>query len=307
MTLFELLDASFLVQCIHFFSEVSHRRRQKISTTKGTKVREGIFPFKAAIVFSTCCTIPPNSNELNEPRSGLVDGAGTNSEVPTDGLRLAARDSVSHGDAGAVGFNDGADHHSRRNHSAGVRARGKRNLAGICAGDGRDPAGCAVHRAIRAAFGFPGIALHVCFDDSAAMAFGNRRVEFAAGVCGHGIKRDRRLLSLCELACCAMPPGMYSRQCLLSLVVTGVSIWIAWRDVKISARLMLWIEAASVSVIVILVALLLFRHGWHWDSDELHLHGMTGSGLRLGLVLALFSYVGFESATTLGRGSATIR
>lgn len=86
----------------------------------------------------------------------------------------------------------------------------------------------------------------------------------------------------------------------LSLLVTGVSIWIAYRDVEISARLMLWIEAASVSVIVIVVALLLIRHGWHWDLDQLHLHGMTGSGLRLGLVLALFSYVGFESATTLG-------
>jgi amino acid transporter len=87
---------------------------------------------------------------------------------------------------------------------------------------------------------------------------------------------------------------------MLSLLVTGVSIWIAWRDVKISARLMLWIEAASVSVIVIVVGLLLFRHGWHIDADELRLRGMTGSGLRLGLVLALFSFVGFESATTLG-------
>ena len=45
---------------------------------------------------------------------------------------------------------------------------------------------------------------------------------------------------------------------LLSLLVTAASVWIAWRDVKISARLMLWIEAASVSVIVIVVALLLF-------------------------------------------------
>jgi amino acid transporter len=86
----------------------------------------------------------------------------------------------------------------------------------------------------------------------------------------------------------------------LSLLVTGVSIWIAYRDVKISARLMLWIEAASVSVIVTVVALVLYRHGWHLDGDQLHLHGMTGSGLRLGLVLALFSFVGFESATTLG-------
>src|SRR5579864_2440358 len=58
---------------------------------------------------------------------------------------------------------------------------------------------------------------------------------------------------------------------LLALLVTGVSIWIAYRDVKISARLMLWIEAASVTVIVILVGLLLVRHGWHWDWDELHL------------------------------------
>jgi amino acid transporter len=86
----------------------------------------------------------------------------------------------------------------------------------------------------------------------------------------------------------------------LSLLVTGISIWIAYRDVKISARLMLWIEAASVSVIVIVVALVLLRHGWHTDGDQLHLRGMTGSGLRLGLVLALFSFVGFESATTLG-------
>src|ERR1700726_2696471 len=87
---------------------------------------------------------------------------------------------------------------------------------------------------------------------------------------------------------------------LFATLVTGVSIWIAYRDVKISARLMLWIEATSVTVIVIVVALLLARHGWHWDGEQVHLHGMTGSGLRLGLVLALFSFVGFESATTLG-------
>jgi len=86
----------------------------------------------------------------------------------------------------------------------------------------------------------------------------------------------------------------------LALLVTGVSIWIAYRDVKISARLMLWIEAASVSVIVIVVALLLVHQGRHWDWDQLRLRGVTGSGVRLGLVLALFSFVGFESATTLG-------
>jgi amino acid transporter len=86
----------------------------------------------------------------------------------------------------------------------------------------------------------------------------------------------------------------------LALIVTGVSVWIAWRDVKISARLMLWIEALSLLVILVVVVLVLARHGLHVDTGQLHLTAMTGGGLRLGLVLALFSFVGFESATTLG-------
>jgi amino acid transporter len=86
----------------------------------------------------------------------------------------------------------------------------------------------------------------------------------------------------------------------LALLVTAISIGIAWRDVKISARLMLWIEAVSVTLIMTVIVLVLGRHGLHLDWTQLRLHGMTGSGLRLGLVLALFSFVGFESATTLG-------
>src|ERR1700734_3943989 len=87
---------------------------------------------------------------------------------------------------------------------------------------------------------------------------------------------------------------------LLVLLGTGACVWIAWRDVKISARMMLWMEAVSVAVIIIVIALVLVRHGLHLDWEQLKLRGMTGSGLRLGLVLALFSFVGFESATTLG-------
>jgi amino acid transporter len=94
--------------------------------------------------------------------------------------------------------------------------------------------------------------------------------------------------------------GHSSSAALLAVLVTAISIWIAWRDVKISARLMLWIEAVSVSAILTVVVLVLIRIGRHLDWQQLELHGMTGSGLRLGLVLALFSFVGFESATTLG-------
>src|SRR3984957_8874940 len=47
---------------------------------------------------------------------------------------------------------------------------------------------------------------------------------------------------------------------LLATFVTVASMWIAWRDVKISARLMLWIEAVSVTLIIVVVALVLARH-----------------------------------------------
>jgi amino acid transporter len=86
----------------------------------------------------------------------------------------------------------------------------------------------------------------------------------------------------------------------LSIAVTAISVWIAYRDVEISARLMLWIEVTSLVLIIAVVSLLLFRNGMHWDWDQLGLRGVTGRNLRLGLVLALFSFVGFESATTLG-------
>lgn len=86
----------------------------------------------------------------------------------------------------------------------------------------------------------------------------------------------------------------------LALFVTVIAVAVAWRDVKISARLMLWIEAVSVAAIVFVVLLVLFRHGMHFDLPQFRLQGATGTGLRLGLILALFSFVGFESASTLG-------
>ena len=87
---------------------------------------------------------------------------------------------------------------------------------------------------------------------------------------------------------------------LLAIVCVGISTAIAYRDVQVSARLMLWIEATSVSLITIVLAILLWRNGLHIDHAQRHLEGVTASGVRLGVVLAIFSFVGFESATTLG-------
>src|SRR5271170_3864136 len=87
---------------------------------------------------------------------------------------------------------------------------------------------------------------------------------------------------------------------LLAILCVGVSTFIAYRDVQVSARLMLWIEAISVALITIVLALLLWRNGLHIDHAQRHLEGVTASGVRLGVVLAIFSFIGFESATTLG-------
>ena len=87
---------------------------------------------------------------------------------------------------------------------------------------------------------------------------------------------------------------------LLTVAVAVVAGWLAYRDVQISARLMLWLEAASVALISILAGAVIIQHGWRPDLGQLTLQGVTPEKLRLGLVLAIFSSVGFESATSLG-------
>jgi amino acid transporter len=86
----------------------------------------------------------------------------------------------------------------------------------------------------------------------------------------------------------------------LAVFAVFASIYIAYRDVKISARLMVYIELVSALLIAFVYALLLWRRGFHFDPQQLELRGVNFSGVRLGLVLAMFSFVGFESATTLG-------
>jgi amino acid transporter len=86
----------------------------------------------------------------------------------------------------------------------------------------------------------------------------------------------------------------------IGIACVALSTWVAYRDVKASARLMLYIELVSVGVISSLFLVLLRKHGLHVDAAQLSAKGATLPGIRLGLVLAMFSFVGFESATTLG-------
>jgi len=94
--------------------------------------------------------------------------------------------------------------------------------------------------------------------------------------------------------------GVGASPILLAVLAVAISTAVAYRDVKISTQLMVYIELASVAVIAVVFAMLLWKHGLHFDPAQFTLRGVRWSGVRLGVVLAMFSFVGFESASTLG-------
>lgn len=87
----------------------------------------------------------------------------------------------------------------------------------------------------------------------------------------------------------------------LIVIVLGAIAWqLAYRGVQISAIVMLVLEAISVSIILVLVAIVLHVHGFAPDSDQLRIRGGFPGGIGLAIATAVFSFVGFESATAFG-------
>lgn len=85
------------------------------------------------------------------------------------------------------------------------------------------------------------------------------------------------------------------------IALSVLASWVvAHRDIKLSTRLILFLEFASIALILFLVFGTILVHGIHLDVEQLSLKGVSIANLRTGLVLATFSYVGFEGATALG-------
>lgn len=94
--------------------------------------------------------------------------------------------------------------------------------------------------------------------------------------------------------------GVPAMPLLWAAVGVAVACWMAYRDVQVSARLMLYLEGVSILLILVVAGGIILQHGWHPDFGQLMLQGVTPDRLRMGLVMAMFSSVGFESATSLG-------
>lgn len=94
--------------------------------------------------------------------------------------------------------------------------------------------------------------------------------------------------------------GMHASPILLALFAAVTAWYLTYKDIQISAKVMLGVEAVSLLLISILCAIVFFKSGIKIDYAQFKLEGISTDSIRIGLVLAFFSFVGFESATALG-------
>jgi amino acid transporter len=76
--------------------------------------------------------------------------------------------------------------------------------------------------------------------------------------------------------------------------------YIAYRDIRLSTKLMLILEFSGMALIALMLIPVLLKIPAHIYLPQLTLKGFSFNGLFLGLVLAIFADIGFESSSTLG-------
>jgi amino acid transporter len=111
-----------------------------------------------------------------------------------------------------------------------------------------------------------------------------------AGVTGFTIFAGKLLLMM----------GITVPPVVLFALCVAAAWYCAWKNVRLSALLMLVLEGASVALIIALCFIVLGHHGFAIDKTQFALSKMPLSSLGLGVVVAIFSLVGFECATAFG-------
>ncbi|MDE1896110.1 MAG: APC family permease [Rhodospirillales bacterium] len=87
---------------------------------------------------------------------------------------------------------------------------------------------------------------------------------------------------------------------LLFAICVGISGYCAWKNVGLSAKVMLIFEGLSMALITVLCFVVLAFHGFAVDTTQFAISSVPWSALPLGVVVAVFSLVGFESCTAFG-------
>ncbi|MBD2077057.1 APC family permease [Phormidium sp. FACHB-592] len=94
--------------------------------------------------------------------------------------------------------------------------------------------------------------------------------------------------------------GIHPSSLTLLAIGAGIAWYAAYRDVQLSAVAMLWLEGISLALITVLAMIIWAHHGFALDVPQLTLQGVTPGNVAMGLVLVMFGFSGFESATSLG-------
>ena len=103
---------------------------------------------------------------------------------------------------------------------------------------------------------------------------------------------------LLEMVHISVPPVVLFAVCL------GTSFIMAYKDIKISTLVMLGLEAFSVFFILVLSFIVLGHHHFAIDTTQFSMKGVSFLSLGMGVVVAIFSLVGFESSTAFGEEAA---
>lgn len=86
----------------------------------------------------------------------------------------------------------------------------------------------------------------------------------------------------------------------LFMIGTLVAGAVAWRDIQLSANVMLILEGLSILAILALGVIIWAHKGFAIDPAQITLQGATPAGVLSAIVLVVFAFSGFESSTSLG-------
>jgi amino acid transporter len=93
----------------------------------------------------------------------------------------------------------------------------------------------------------------------------------------------------------------------IMMMFIAAVIHAAYRDVKLSSRVGLFLEVLSIGIIVAITALIVRAQGTLVDPVQLDITSFKYGGVFSALPFVIFSFVGFESAATLAKESANPR
>ncbi|HBB34702.1 MAG TPA: amino acid permease [Cyanobacteria bacterium UBA8803] len=94
--------------------------------------------------------------------------------------------------------------------------------------------------------------------------------------------------------------GIHPSVITILAIGAGLAWYAAYKDIELSAKTLLLLEGLSIGLILILGIIIWANQGFAIDTAQFTLQGATPGGVAMGLVLVVFGFSGFESATSLG-------